>query len=727
MYTQTRSLEGELHVLPFDGQSLASRIQPIYDSVLDDVGGDPRNVLVLKRLPNNVPEFTARLRDAVGLQVRPNVKSVARHASTVLDESRPNLSRLTYEQRIEFLATVLEGYNWSEYFERAREHDSFGRDVGQLLLDATWQGGFDLDDGDSGNYDALVAELASVNESFHEKLAERDLAEQADTIPQAIDTLESDDVRDRIEREFETVLAVEFEEYSAIEREYLATLTRDTSLICVGEQNASVERIKKEAGSVRKFADDMTVIDHARSNPSTDITISSSDPDVAGSCFAEFLATNSLNADDREQTARLIAAETLDQQVKEVANEIEYLRRQHDWKYDDFTVLLRSVGDPMPRVRRVLQHSGIPTASAGVNGLEQDLAVRELHALAQYHIDGREEALALLQSRVSDVDDEMIQRCVEPSSIAESLKRWVVATDLKRRITTTTSDIDAREQFRNISRLISIAEFVDERDFLTSDWSQFLTMLERAITYDAPYAHTAEVNVAEGGVTVGDVALMKDESRKVVFLLNVVEGEYPGEESLSPLFPTAWIKQMAGYPAVTQPSKEDVTDTFATAEDVAGNEFEQYHNERARRKLAVGARAAEEFLYFCTYEVADSTIAKPRHKSRYLHEIMEHPDLHLEVVEGPGDGRDIYTLGSASTEILAQPWSELERVQAIASKGGEVELESVEETFAAIQKVLEESEDVSPRFVEAVRTQFDLARGAVRPTVDTERVEGETR
>jgi len=66
------------------------------------------------------------------------------------------------------------------------------------------------------------------------------------------------------------------------------------------------------------------------------------------------------------------------------------------------------------------------------------------------------------------------------------------------RIADTAKDIDAREQFRNISRLLSIAEFVDEQDFLSNDWFDFITMLDRAIKYDAPYAHTAEVSVSEG-------------------------------------------------------------------------------------------------------------------------------------------------------------------------------------------------------------------------------------
>lgn len=725
MYEQTTELTGEFHVIPFDGRPLPARVQPVYEQLLQNVGGDPRDVLVIKRLPDGVPEFTAALRDRVGIQARPNVKSVARHATSVMNEADPETTWLTYAQRIEFLAAVLNGYDWGEYFKKASDHDPFGSDVGQLLLNATWQGGFDLGEEQDG-YDELIAEIADVNEAFHQKLEARDLAEQAQTVPQAVQALEDDDLYEQVVREFDAVLAIEFEEYSAVEREYLATLTDSVPLACVGEANASIDRIKKESGDVRDFASKMTVFDHTSTEASgTEVSIPEPATDMAGAAYAEFLKEGEVTHEP-DTPARLISAETFDEEVQEVANEIEYLRQEHDWEYGDFSILLRSVGDPMPRVRRVLRHAGIPTASAGVSGLEQDLAVRELHALAQYHIDADEDALALLEVRVPDVDEDLIQACVDTSSIANSLKRWIVTTGLKDRIASKSKDIDAREQFRNISRLLTIAEFVDEQDFLTGDWYEFRTMLERAITYDAPYAHTAEVDVPEGGVTLGDVALLKDESNKIVFMLNVVDSEYPGSEPLSQLFPTAWIKQMAEYPAVTTPTADDVISTFETAESLSGNEFERYHAERARRKLAVGARAAEEQLYFCTHDGADSTVGGAQHNSRYLHEIQNHPDLPIETVDGAGVDRDYYTLGSASAKLLAEPWSTLEEIQAIASRGGSAQLETKVEQWAKIQKVLEESESTSTRFIRAVETQFDLARGALRPTAATGSLGGET-
>lgn len=723
MYEQHTPLTGRLHVLPFDGRSLPHRIRPIYDQLLDDIDRDPRDVLILKRLPDGIPEFTAALRESLSLQARPNVKSIARHASTVVDESEPGVSRLTYEQRIEFLAAVLEGYDWGDYFDHASAHDSFGSDVGQLLLDATWQGGFDLPNG-LDEYDQLIGELAAVNDSFHEKLETRDLVEQADIVPRAVTALDDTELHDRISREFDVVLAVEFEEYSAIEREYLAKLTASVPLVCVGEIDASIDRVKKEAGDVRSVADELSVIDHTASDEADGVSIPPLATDMAGSAFAEYLAKGEISHKP-ETPARVITGETLEREVREVANEIEHLRQEHGWNYADFNVLLRSVGDPMPKVRRILRTAGIPTASVGVSGLEQDLAVRELHAFAQYHIDGDENAFALLRARLPDIDDEFIQDCVERGSIANSLKRWIVSTDLKRRIATNSTDLDAREQFSNVSRLLTIAEFVDEQDFLSGDWFEFGTMLERAITYDAPYAHTADVTVPDGGVTVGDVALVKDGSSKVVFLMNVVDSEYPGSESLSPLFPTAWIKRMDEYPAVTAPTVDAVTTTFTPAETVPGNEFERYHAERTRRQLAVGARAAEEYLYFCTYDVTDSSIGSPQQKSRYLHAIEEHPRLPIEVVSGPGEDRDYHTLGSASAKILAEPWSSLEEVQAIASQGGDVELKSIVTKWATIQDTIEESDSVSEQFVRAVRTQFDLARGAVRPGDESPREEAE--
>jgi superfamily I DNA/RNA helicase len=748
MSLQPSSLDGTLHVLPYGGGgSLAARVRAVYGEALDAADG-PHDVLVLKRLPNGVDEFTTALRDAADLSVRPNVKSLPRHATTVLDEADPDTRLLSYEERIEFLARVLDGYNWSSYFEQASQHDSFGRDVGQLLLDAAWQGGFDLPDGENGEvgeYDEHLRELADVNDAFHGKLDQRGLVEQADAIPRAIEALDRPGVRQQVEREFDAVVAVEFEECTAIDRAYLASLAQNADLHCVAESQASVERVKKEPGGVERLADGLTVVRHddaaaersvaasesgtddaatkAKSGPDDAATEAKSGPDdvtadpdsrTVGRAFGTFLATGDW---DGEATARLIAAGTVDEQVEEVANEIEYLRREHGWEYDDFAVLLRAVGDPMPRVRRILRHSGVPTAAAGVNGLEQDLAVRELHALARYHSDDERRALDLLRARVPDVDDELVEECVDPRSVAESLKRWIVTTDLKGRIAADSADINAREQFQNVARIVSIAEFMDEQDFFEVNWSEFVSMLRRAITYDAPYAHTAEVDVAEGGVTVGDTALVKNDSRKAVFLLNVVDSEYPGDETLSPLFPTTWITRMEGYPAVTRPTPDEVADTYATVADVSGDAFERYHAERARRQLAIGARAADERLYFCTYEQSQGTVGRRQHRSRYLHAVENCPDLTLETVEGAGEDRDIHTLGSASTEILSQPWRELERVQAEASTGSEdkVELESTEETLAAIQRVLDESEDVNPRFERAAETQFDLARGAVRP------------
>ena len=721
------SLSGTVHRLPFAGGSLASRISPIYRAALETVGGDPRDILVLKRLPNEVPEFTAELRDVVGLESRPNVKSVARHASTLLEEAAPQLTRLSYEQRIEFLAAVLEGRNWSAYYDRAQQHDSFGSDVGQLLLDATWQGGFDTDAMGDSRYDDLLRELADVNQAFHDKLAERDLVEQASMVPRAVEALDDETLRTAIEREFDLVLAVEFEEYSAVERAYLGSLTATAELVCVAEAEASIERTAREAGAIDRFTDGLDVVDHTDDATAADTGTAATDDTgtteatgttegTAGGPYAEFLATGSVSAASVETPARIIAAETLDRQVQEVANEIEYLRQRHGWAYDDCAVLLRSVGDPMPRVRRLLQQSGVPTAAAGVTGLEGDLAVRELHALARYYADGDDGALGLIEARIPDLDTGVIDACVDRTSIARTLKQWILTTDLKGRIARESDDIDAREQFRNLSRLLSIAEFVDSQDFLSNDWFDFITMLERAITYDAPYAHTAEVTVAEGGVTVGDVSLLKNDSRKAVFLINVVDSVYPGDERLTRLFPTAWLKAMGGYPAVTQPTAADVTETYATASEPIGDPFEAYHNHRARRQLAVGARAADARLYFCRYRTTRAGVGKPHHQSRYLSAIQDHPELPTETIEGAGKDRDIYTLGSASTEILAQPWEQLESIQAIASQGGSIDIQEAEADFAEIQQVIESDESVSDRFVRAVDTQFDLARGAIAPT-----------
>ncbi|PSP74773.1 hypothetical protein BRC86_04610 [Halobacteriales archaeon QS_3_64_16] len=57
---------------------------------------------------------------ALGLQVRPNVRSLPQHASHVVEIDDPDIDRLAYEQRIELLADVIESTDWETLIDAAK-------------------------------------------------------------------------------------------------------------------------------------------------------------------------------------------------------------------------------------------------------------------------------------------------------------------------------------------------------------------------------------------------------------------------------------------------------------------------------------------------------------------------------------------------------------------------------------------------------------------------------
>jgi len=187
----------------------------------------------------------------------PRVESLPEHASKTIEEYDPTLSRLEYEERIELISLVIDGASRSvpDYLQRAAAHESFARDVGQLLLEATRQR-IRLDDLDDP-HDCL-AFLYAMNDRFHAEIDDRGYVERADVIPQAVERLEAnaDELRTRVTGSFDAVLAVEFEEYRRLDRRYLAALTRNADLVCVGERHASVERTRVEPGRIDDIATD---------------------------------------------------------------------------------------------------------------------------------------------------------------------------------------------------------------------------------------------------------------------------------------------------------------------------------------------------------------------------------------------------------------------------------------------------------------------------------------
>jgi len=719
---------GELRVLPFGGGTLPTHVADAYDELQTERGYDLTDILVLKRFPTGIESFTQELVYELDLLSRPNVKTISRHAATVVTEHDPEGRVLSDVERVETLSMVLDGQTWDDdYFVGASRHDSFDRDVGRVLLAASYSGGFDLPEPPArGPHDALLVELQAVRDRFHDWLEMQGWIERPDVLSRAIEALEEPAVRSTVEREFEAVLAVGFEEYGTVERAYLASLAENAALLCLGEADASIARVWNEPGSVedlwrRDHADSKSAADrstHTTAHPTIDRSRCERDRSSRSTpeAVARYFATGDDDAlTDIEEPIYTIDEDTRYDQLATIANEIGYLRSEHGLSYDDIAVLCKDSNGPIGTTRRVLQRAGIPTASATVTGLGGDRAVRELHALAVYHAppdpESRERARQLLTDRLGGWPASALDAVEEATDISEKLGRWILETDLKRRIAET-EPIEARAQFHHVRRLTEIASFVETADFLPNTWEGFRRMLERTITYVASDTYSTAVDVEENGVLVDAVRILKHEQRSAVFLVDVHEGQYPESRQLTQLFPRQWVRNMDGYPGVTTPTDEDVRATFRTAVEPIREPYDAYYAELARRQLAIGARAASDRLYFCTSQTTESALGTRQHRSRYLTEIEAHDAVPVVEIGSEDADRGIYTHGKASTAVLAEPWEQLERVQGAASTGSAYDLKQAEQTFGAIGSLLDSGE-LDPRFEQAVYAQIDRALGEV--------------
>ncbi|AXR78442.1 PD-(D/E)XK nuclease family protein [Natrarchaeobaculum sulfurireducens] len=760
------SLEGTCKLRAVPEAGLLEFVAAEYAALADAHGA--RNVLVLKRQPTGLERVRATLADVElsdGSPSSPRVESVPEHASKVIEAHDPTLDRLEYEERIELISLVIGGASREvpTYLENASAHESFGRDVGQLLLEATRQrigrsaleadadGGsvedHDRDgDGPIGVARECLSFLYAMNDRFHEELTERGFVERADVIPRAVDLLEAnaDGLRARVTSEFDAVLALEFEEYRRLDRRYLAALSANADLVCLGERHASVERTRVEPGRIDDLVGDGLAVEYHDGPDGTGDVESRTPPHAA---VTRFLAAGTPPTDvvsdpadgpDGTRTAtsgrrpsgtvRTISTRTAREQVRAVATEVQSLCERHGWRYDAFAVAVPSI-ERVPETRRRLRESGVPTATIGTPSLAEDPAVNELYAVVSLQCvrarrrrssdrhdlesefgEDRTAAIERLRARVPAFTPELLEACAD-ASVSRSLERWIRRTDLKGRIAAAEPWVDAREQFEGIRRVLEIARFVEETDLVGPDWEGLRRMLERTIRYDAPYVHAVEANPPTGGVAVCPVDALKYDRRRAVFVLDLIDEVYPGEQFLTQLFPTAWLRDVSAYPAVTDPAPETVVETFAPADaDAVGDPFDAYHAQRARRRLAVASRAATDVCYFCSYERGSGGLRRTHDESRYLDLLRATPGLELEPVDS-GSAR-IYGEANALETILDQPRAELTRVLREASTGGDADLAATEELFEEIALVLE-ADGVDDDLIEAVQSQFEFAAGEV--------------
>lgn len=684
--SEVQHFDGTLITVPFGTGELRSTVIEQYQALLKEY--NPEDVLVITGSPTSMETFREELKDTAPGSAVPRVTSLVVQATDVVNQT-DDRAILSDAMRRELVHRFLEDQEWdSEYFQRAAEQPSFLSDIAQLMETATWQ---DV----SFETSPELTEVAGLVEAFHRGLDEHDHLERGQLISKANAVLPDAEKRDDVV-DVEAILAVEFEEFLPLDRRYLATLANGLDLICIVEENASVRRTWIEPGPITDYVSFSRIESTAGTEPP-------SRPAATGA----YLAHETVHEDPKAGDVNVIATETADEQIKEVADEIERLRDQENWDYEDFTVALKQSGSAVTETLRAFQQTGVPTESSTVTGFGDDPAIRELlHVVRYLAADDDDVRTEMLE--VSVLDEPILASLEEMDGLSSPLRRWATESNMKVRIAEETAPLDVRAQFGNVRRAFAMAEFVEDTSFIDATWESFARMLERAHEY-APQQNQTSSTDLDGGVRIDHLQAIKNGSFRAVFLLDVVDEAYPGTPSLTRLFPQERLSEMPDYPGVTQVEAEDVTDTFPTSSTASSRSFRRYHAEHARRRLAIGAAAAGDRLYFCLYNHKDTALEERTQPSRFLTEAYRQLPWVKEVTDS-----DIRSERRAEEYLLSRVDNVLADVRRSHSQDVTVSLDDVEAELGEIQHLLSESGTRGEELRDALQARVEFAAGGVR-------------
>ncbi|RRJ32523.1 DEAD/DEAH box helicase [Halocatena pleomorpha] len=682
-HSSRRRFDGTLVTAPFGGENVERIAREEYRTLLD--GHDSEDVLVVTGAPTSTDTFRETLGAELPGAATPYVTSLVVHATDVLNQTDDRVI-LSDALRRELLHRFLADYEWeTEYLQRASAQPSFSEDVDAMMGTISWQTV-------TPEETPELRDITAALDAFHEWLTEHGHMERGQLIAESLSVL-SGEARDDVV-DFEAVLAVEFEEFFPLDRAYLDALAGDCELVCITEENASVRRTWIETGPVTDYVSFSETRHGTAGAPSTR-------PAATAAYFAE----ETVPEDPGAGSVSVLATDSSDEQLAEIANEIEDLVAQTDWNDDDVAVATKQSGSSVTDTIEALERAGIPTESMTVTGFGDDPAIRELLAAVR-HLAAEEEDE--VPDHGPDLNTERLDRVRGMDSLEEGVRWWATDSGLKERIAERASPLDARSQFGNVRRAFRMAEFLEETEFADATWESFEEMLERAHEY-APQQNQTSATDLNGGVRVDHLQAIKNESFRAVFLVNLVDSEYPGDPFLTRLFPTERVASMPDYPGVTELDELDVDATFSTTSTASSRPFVRYHTEHARRRLAIGAGAADEHLYCCLYEYEDTALEERAQASRFLTAVYDRLPWVTE-----SDGPHITSEQAAEDFLLSRVDDALAAVRRANSQEVTVSLNEVEAELSEIQDLLDKSGARGEELRKALRARVEFANGEVR-------------
>jgi hypothetical protein len=682
-YASHRHFDGTLVTAPFGGENVQRTARDEYRTLLDE--HESEAVLVITGAPTSTDTFRETLGEELPGAATPYVTSLVVHATDVLNQTDDRFI-LSDALRRELLHRFLAEYKWdTEYLRRASEQPSFIKDIATVMDTISWQ---TLTPEDTPELRDITAAL----DAFHAWLADHDHMERGQLISEALDVLTKEARGDVVD--FEAVLAVEFEEFFPLDRAYLDALAGDCDLVCIAEENASVRRTWVETGPITDY------VSFSESRPGASGT-----PSTRPAATAAYFAEDTTPEEPDSGSVAVLATDSSDEQLAEIANEIEELVERPDWSYDDIAVTTKQSGSSVTDTIEALERAGIPTESTTVTGFGDDPAIRELLAVVRYLAADETDDVA---DHGPELDTQRVARVREMESLEDAIRWWATDAGLKERIAKRATPLDARAQFGNVRRAFRMAEFLEDTEFVDATWGSFEEMIERAHEY-APQQNQTSATDLDGGVRVDHLQAIKNESFRAVFLVNLVDSEYPGDPFLTRLFPTERVASMSDYPGVTDLNGADVDATFPTTSTASSRPFARYHTEHARRRLAIGAGAASERLYCCLYEFEDTALEEQTQASRFL--TAAYDDLPW-VTEA--DEPHITSEQAAEEFLLSRVDEALTEVRRANSQDVTVSLDEVGAELGEIQDVLDKSGARGEELREALRARVEFAIGEVR-------------
>ena len=685
--TDRYSFEGTLLEVPFGSEAVQSVAVEQYRDILVD--HDREDVLVLTGSPTSMTTFREVLGDECPGAAVPYVTSAIVHATDVINRAEDR-AILSDAMRRELIYRFLADREWEhEYYQRASQQESFISDTADLLETATWQ---------NAAFDTTpeLQEFATVRDEFHAWLDAHDHLERGQMIAEATDILADSAEEDILG--VDAVLAIEFEEFVEPDRHYLQNLADGRDLVCIAETDASIRRTWTETGPI---TDHVSFTDHE--------TVDATPPATRPAATATYFARDEVPTDPETGDVQVLVAETADDELERIADEIEQVRDQHDIAYEDMAVALKYSGEAVIEAMQALEQAGIPTESATVIGFGDDPAIRELlqvvYALAGESNLDSEGAVAVEDP---DLTDELRTALAEMDHLGEAVRRWASESGLKERITADTAPLTARTRFGNVRRAFNMADFLEDTDFMDATWASLAEMLTRAHEY-APQQNQTGAIERDGSVRVDHVRALKNGSFRVVFIPQVTDERYPGQPRLSNLFPQERVTRMPDYPGISQVETDAVTATFATDSTVSSRPVRQYHAEHARRLLAVGAASATDRLYASLHTHKDTALDERVQPSRFLADAYRKCPWLTDAAETP-----INTELAAEEYLLSRVDKALADVRRANSQDVTVSLDDIETDFAEIQSLLADSGERGEQLRDALHARLDFAAGRVR-------------